>query len=596
MRSNGLEGAVEVSKVKPRPATLGRPAVRTGKPGKIASGSMRLGTSAFGMPGIGNSTMGQGGNFYSPELSTDFLELPQSRDEERNYYRFFYKHDPFVGQAIDLQTDIPLSKIRLGKPEIPEFDLDYLNSPEGKEFLKGADKLAKQSQRFCKKWNRRIHLLKQLLDISHDLNLLGEVFVFIEDDNPEMPDDVRYNTVLAIDPEGGEPVEQKHEREDADERAYEWLRTHYKGWTAMRVLPPEQISMKSFPFTDERLIQLIIDSKTKDLVNQAMAGDPDSQRIMESLPEDVVNAVLEGVNIPLNTDPEAGSFVHYISRRKSQYEERGTSVLSRCIRTLVFMDKCRQANTSIASRHMTPMRIVWVEDGDAADVEELREQVDMALQDPDYSIITNYQVNWEEMGAEQRLLDLTSEYERADRMLYAGLGVTESLLSGESSYSGDRINLEVINTRFMLFRELMQEFVEEHLYAPMCRRMGYVVTDEWGDEIPLVPGLSFTRLALRDNADTFDSMLNLYQKGSLDIDVILELLNIDPETTREKLKRDLFTLQDATFNELLRSIYNDAAQKLNDNSNMIDLMAKKMGIDGLVYKKAQEEGDGRFGG
>ena len=48
--------------------------------------------------------MGSGGNFYSPELSTDFLELPQSQDEQRNYFRFFYRTDPFVGQAVDLQV------------------------------------------------------------------------------------------------------------------------------------------------------------------------------------------------------------------------------------------------------------------------------------------------------------------------------------------------------------------------------------------------------------------------------------------------------------------------------------------------------------
>ena len=46
------------------------------------------------------------------------------------------------------------------------------------------------------------------------------------------------------------------------------------------------------------------------------------------------------------------------------------------------------------------------------------------------------------------ILDLSAEYDLTDRQLYAGLGVTEGLLSGESAYSGDRINLEVINTRF----------------------------------------------------------------------------------------------------------------------------------------------------
>ena len=47
---------------------------------------------------------GVGGNFYSPELSTDFLELPQSLHEQWNYYRFFYRTEPFVGQGVSTST------------------------------------------------------------------------------------------------------------------------------------------------------------------------------------------------------------------------------------------------------------------------------------------------------------------------------------------------------------------------------------------------------------------------------------------------------------------------------------------------------------
>jgi hypothetical protein len=257
----------------------------------------------------------------------------------------------------------------------------------------------------------------------------------------------------------------------------------------------------------------------------------------------------------------------------------------------VYRDKLRQAQTSIASRHMTPFRIVYGEDLSADQVEELREQVDLALMDPDYSIITNFAVTWEEMGADQRLLDLSSEYDLTDRQLYAGLGVTESLLSGESSYSGDRINLEVINTRYMLFREVLQDFVQEYLFEPMCRRMGFLEEDEDGYEYVVVPKLSFTRLAIRDSADVFDHLFNLYSKGSIDIDVILDLLNIDPITTYEKLQRDLFTLNDPTFNEVMRGIYSRAGDDIVENSNVAEKIAAYLK---LKYEKAAEEGGGRF--
>ncbi len=537
-----------------------------GKPRKTLKGMSRIAS----FPQVGGLSLGQGGNFYSPELSTDFLELPQSQDEQRNFFRFFYRTDPFVGQAIDLHTELPLSKIRLGMPKAQDREL------------------AKKSHNFCAKWSKKVGLLHRLIEIVHDYYLMGEVFIFVEDTSPDMPKDITHELVRSVNDDG--ILEEWVEREDSNKRAVRWLKRNYNGWTAIRVLPPEQVHMESFPFTDERIIELIPDSKTKNIIEQASMGDPQAMRIVNSMPEDVVSSVRAGENIPLNTDPDAGSFVYYMARKKSQYEPRGHSILERCLRTLVYRDKLRQAQTSIASRHMTPIRVVYGEDMDVQDVEELRDQVDTALQDPDYSIIANFPINWDEMGADQRLLDLGSEYDLTDRQLYSGLGVTESLLSGESSYSGDRINLEVINTRYMLLRELLQDFIEEQIFRPMCARMGFIEEDEDGIEQVIYPQLSFTRLALRDNQDTFDALFNLYQKGSLDIDIILELLNIDPELTKEKLQRDLFDLNDSSFNEALRGIYSDVGRALAENSNAAEIIAEKLGLE---YSKP-DEGGGRF--
>jgi len=1108
-----------------------REELSVGKPQPLIRGSMRskiatCGGSAFsgyggagGVGGIGvsgggsgvgsagSSTLGSGGNFYSPELSTDFLELPQSLDEQRNYFPFFYRADPFVGQAIDLHTELPLSKIRLGGPEA-----------KSKE-------LGDQSLDFIKRWCKNIGLLHRLIEIVHEYNLLGEVFIFFEDRNPEMPEDIRVERKYVLpDEEGAELIEQAEERDNADERAADWMQANYEGWTAIRVLPPEQIHLEGFPFTDEKLIELIPDSKTKAIIEMAGNGDERAKEIVESMPADVVSAVTDGKNIPLNTNPKAGSFCYYMANKRSQYEPRGHSRLERCIRTLVYKDKCllpgclvwvrrkgipqqvrvetiqdgefllthkgrfrkaitgsreieedivalavegirrplcvtrdhrvlvvedgverwieagelrpgqqlcepsidngdrrrtfdlrkwwgnrhfavqrrslcggetcivdrhlsvcevseedntlyvtfsfpqdhvnrvgavqgmrkllewlrdlerptqvsykalsevtgispvrlrnyaftlrkrlglrmdttpvgagprkttwhpappdaevpdetqyhtlasglcevpltedvcyllgaflgdgaiwhsdcrflntcyvewsfggdaislkvrdriariagdlisdenlhftpvmgeydtesaihyvrvedelfarwvaeemgvdcytkrlpfwvfeladeqikallcglldtdgslkvglpsndktveisvelanatlidqlhllcnrvglvsyvgqctrsatsitrrwktksgmrektytypeatyyslrstdyssvrewsrgsvkgeetewverkytwrsrfdhnrltrritgveripytgtvysfdveedeshtggglllhncRQAQTSIASRHMTPIRLVYAENMNQAQTEALRDQIDLALQDPDYSIVTNFQVTWEEMTPQGRLLELSGEYELINRELYAGLGVTESLLSGESSYSGDRINLEVINVRYMLMREIVQDLIEEYCFKPMCARMGFIETVNGRDQV-VYPKLSFTRLALRDNQDTYDALYNLYSKGSIPVSTILDLLNIDPESAAEELERDFATFQDATFNEVLRGAYSSVGTKLADDTDFTEMIAKRLG---LKYEPKEEGGGGRF--
>lgn len=565
MRRNDPKYTVQVASLPKKDS------VHTGKPSRIVTSAMR---AKVAFPSAGGSSMGSGGNFYSPELSPDFLELPQSVDEQRNYFRFFYDHDPFVGQAIDLHSELPLSKLRLRKPRA--------QNPQ----------MAESAMRFCERWVREIGLLHRLLEIVHEWFLIGEIFVYAEDASEEMPKEITHEQYKEITSEG-KIIDEWREREDARERSVEWLKKNYSGWTGLRALPPEQIHMESFPFSDQRLIELIPDSKTKALVERARQGDDRALEIVNSYPQEVINHVVEGTNIPLNTNPMAGSFVHYMARKKSSYEPRGKSILQRCMRVLVYRDKLRQAQTSIASRHMTPIRVVYAEDMNAEQTEELREQVDLALQDPDFSIIANYQITWEEMGGGQgaRLLELSGEYDLTDRQLYAGLGVTESLLSGESSYSGDRIHLEVINVRYLLLREVLQDFVDHQLLEPMCRRMGFIEYDEDGREVVIHPRLSFTRLALRDNQETFDALFNLYQKGSLDIDTILDLLNIDPDTVREKLERDFGTFNDATFNELLRSLYSRAGDQIVENSDFVERMADTIGVR---YEKPKDDSMSRF--
>lgn len=532
---------------------------------------------SYGSSASGNTIGASAGNFYSPELSTDFLELPQSWAEKISQYRFFYETDPFVGQAIDVHTELPLSKIRFAPAKARE-----------------KQALAQKAWRFCERWAERVDLVQVLIEIVHHYHLLGEAPIFFEDDNPEPPLGVTHEEVR-VTRANGEEVLETRERADADERLHKWLMRNYKGWTSITVLPPEQVFVESFGFTKKKLVKLVPDAKTVEIVKRAEAGEEAAIEVVQSMPEGVVNAILEGGDIPLNTDPEQGAFIYILSRKKASYEPRGQSLLTRVMRTLIYRDKLRQSQTSISSRHMTPIRVITAEDASESDLDALRDQVDLALQDPDYSIIVNYALEWNEMGSESRLLDLGSEYDLTDRQLYAGLGVTESLLSGESSYSGDRINLEVINTRYMLLREIIQSFLDKQVLAPMCKRLGFVEEDEDGNEVILHPRASFTRLALRDNQDTFDALFNLYQKGSLPVEVILDLLNVDAYATDRALKEDAFTMRDPNMNELFRNLYgSDTADFILNNTNLKARIVQALGLENVPAPPAEDEGGGRF--
>lgn len=540
--------------------------------------------------GSSNTTMAGAGSFYSSQLSTDFLELPQSIQEKREVYRHFYNSDEIVAQAIDLHTELPLSKIRLAGPKPSTYDKSRFESPEdyGRYILAFFE-------RMCK----RLKLTQRLITAVLHYWLDGAIGLWAEDSDVQVPPEVGYDETESVESfldDDGNPVErvqktyvEKPSRSD-DELVY--LHKHYQGWSKITLIPVDQLKVTSYRFTDKVRLELIPSDKDRQLLEEAANGDAIAEEMAAEIPDEYREHVMSGQLVPLGTDPDEGSFCYMLHAKKLADEELGQSILDRCIRTLIFRDKLRQAQTQIASRAMTPKRIVWAEDISAADVDDLREQVDLALVDPDYSIITNYEVHWEEMGSKDRLLDLSSEYEQTERRLRVGLGVTESLLSGESLYSGDRLKLEVINQRYLFLREILQEYVEEYLFKPVARRKGFVEKDKWGDEVVLYPRLSFTRLPLRDSQDTYDALLNLYQKGSLPIDLVLELFNIDPDDARLKIEKDMWTVNDSMFNEVVRGIYTSVGQKIGESS---DVTAKIMSYLGLKEVAPPQETESRFG-
>lgn len=508
--------------------------------------------------------------FYSPQLSTDFLEKPQNLRERRAFYRFFYNTNEIIGQALDIHSTLPLSKLRLVPP-------------------KGKNKHQNNYvYKFFTKMCEDMKLFKTLIEITHEYYLFGNAFIFAEEDDWK---------------ESIEPDELSTKREEAKQRS-QLLKDKYdisdknplfKGWKKLLILPPDQVRVRKLPLTDEVAIEYMPDPETRKFLTSDVPLDPTdpTKKLDYSISRELREKVRQSGVIPLDTDPNTGSHVYHLARKKSQYEPLGVSIVERCINTLILMDKLRQAQTSIASRHMTPMRIVWAEDLNTDDVDNLREQVDLALVDPDFSIVANYEIHWEEMGSSGRLLDVEAEMESSLNRLLAGLGVTREVLTGEGTYTGSRISLEIMNTMYLLFREVIQDYIENYLFKPIARKKGFVEYDDYGNEVLLYPRLSFTRLAIRDNEQFFDAAFQLYQKGSISVDLILDILNIDPDSTRDKIERDLFTVNDSLFNEMMRNLYTNVAAPLVDNTNVAEKLAGYLNLE-ITPKVEGAEGESRF--
>jgi hypothetical protein len=124
-------------------------------------------------------------------------------------------------------------------------------------------------------------------------------------------------------------------------------------------------------------------------------------------------------------------------------------------------------------------------------------------------------------------------------------------------------------------------------------KKGFYEIDMYGRARWLYPEIKFGRMALRNSGETYQMLFDLYQKGSVPISVLLELLDIDPEICRKNLEADLFTVNDSKFNAFLENLYSNIAG--NDVFNQTDLMdriKKTLGLKEKDVEDADLEGSG----
>ena len=152
-------------------------------------------STTFGGLRMSSDVMDSGtAQFYSPQLSTDFLEKPQNLRERRAFYRFFYNTNEIVGRAVDIHSTLPLSKLRLVPPK-------GKNPHQNKYVMKFFEDMCSDMK-----------LFKTLIEIAHEYVLFGIAPLFTEEN-----DDIEKLTV----------EEKAKKKEEARQRS-EYLKEKFK--------------------------------------------------------------------------------------------------------------------------------------------------------------------------------------------------------------------------------------------------------------------------------------------------------------------------------------------------------------------------------
>lgn len=298
-------------------------------------------------------------------------------------------------------------------------------------------------------------------------------------------------------------------------------------WSHIYIHNPDYIDIKSIIFLQEPIISLIPDDETKRIIK---SPNPDDIAMRNQIDDDIIQYVLTGQNIPLN------SFnVSYIVNKASPYDKRGTSILECLFKDLMLRDKYREAQYSIADAHVTPLKVFKIGDDkhrpQQAELEAFRNTLEEAQYDPNFSLVFHNALQVEYIGSSGVILDLSSEYERLERMIFIGLFTTQEIAGGAGpTYSGAEIALDVLQQRYLCFRQRIEHWLERKIFRPISQINEFYEYDaETGEKKLIVPQVSWHKINLKTNNEYIDKLIGLAEAKKCSYTRIFSLLDLDLE-------------------------------------------------------------------
>jgi len=240
---------------------------------------------------------------------------------------------------------------------------------------------------------------------------------------------------------------------------------------SMTLMNPDFINVKMHPLAlgMKPTIELEPDELLKSLIQ---SNEPEDIEIKQSLDPVVISAVMMGQNIRIdqfNTEQ--------IARKASPYEPRGTSIVLRILKDLLYEDKLREAQYSVADGMITPKVIYKLGDPNngymptTEDLTDFRALLQAQAHDPLAAIVTHYGLSLEYVGAYGKILPIVPEFQFIEDRILTGLYTNKALTHGEGPCASS--DTETLTRRGFKFYDEITDEDEIATYNSVTGKLEY---------------------------------------------------------------------------------------------------------------------------
>lgn len=435
--------------------------------------------------GIGTTKMASGGvvytqpQFFSPIHTPINWQIPVKRKEQYQWSRYYYENEPKVATAVEFYSKFPING----------FSNECSNL-----YVK----------HFYDNLSDKLHLLKWLRVMSHEVHLLGDCFPFLEVECERCHGSGADKNGNVCEHEGG-------------------------SFKRLVILNPEDTEVYSDPISPDSLIAFMPNDELRTLIMKRGPG-------YTSFSPEIVKMIMAGAPIPLDNRN-----VSHIKYCDNGYNKYGIGMVRRLFPILAYKTKLMTAQWIIAERLILPIKVAKVGSDErpasAGDLADINTKLAQVANDPNLTLVTHHAFDLDWFGASGKIMQLTNEFEIISQEILDGLGVNKVLLNGEGpTYSSAAIGVEVMIDKLDAWRGELSEWVEQKIYLPVAKMQGFIEKNEWGEYEYIYPRIKWDIMHLRDMQQMRTFMLQLHEKGTISTQTMLKAFDIDYDQEVELLR------------------------------------------------------------
>lgn len=313
-------------------------------------------------------------------------------------------------------------------------------------------------------------------------------------------------------------------------------------WEREELLNPEDVIIKNFPLLGSKQMLIQPPDYLKKLA-QEKSPAKEYRQLEINFPE-LIPYLKRNEHIPVS-----GVLLKQVANKLTDWDDHGTPILLRGLRTLMHEEKLLASQDAIAERLYSPFILAklgiqdlgdgqppWIPDADQLEV--VRDDIDVALSSDFRLMVHHFGLEMENVFGREQMPRLGDDFDRVERRLMQIFGVNPSLLGGGAAtqpYASSALQAEFLNQILRTYQDYLKAHFESRarVVAEAQEHYDYemrgstkvplyeevVVYDDDGNKTIetrpklLIPELQFQTLDLRDEATERQFMQSLRAMG-----------------------------------------------------------------------------------